>query len=243
MAGSLGDLGKDGAFDNWDVLIFHRVPFGTGAQKALTQKGWRLKMVATEAACVQEMSKGIYDVVMVISAQTRDPHKQFLPLIKAHHQQGKGLLIVADNDPYFAEANAILSPMFGVKLLGNTPGDKTLAPGDPTTAGHFDAEQHLITAGIEAAIYEGVTICYPDDLDDKWTVFGMSSDNHPVLISTSDDYAGGPTKPGRIVIDCGFTKFYDGYFEKGAATGRYLSNTVTWLANIEAFDAPAKERN
>jgi hypothetical protein len=130
-----------------------------------------------------------------------------------------------------------------MKLVGNTPGDKTLTPGDPRKAGHFDAVNHLITAGIDAQIYEGVTICYPEKVDEeKWVVFGMSTDGHPVLVSTNDAYAGGPGKPGRIVVDCGFTKFYDGYFEKGAATDRYLTNALTWLANVERFDTPSAQR-
>lgn len=242
VAGSLGDLGNDGAFDLWNLLIFHRVPFGVGAQNTLKKKGWCLKMVETEQKCVQEMKTGMYDIVMIISQGTRDPHKEFVPLITEHHRQGRGLLIAADNEPLFAEANAILQPLFGITLVGNTPGDQTLTPGDPTQPGHFDGVDHLITAGIDAAVYEGVTICYPNKLDHRWKVFGMSSDNHPVLISTSEDYAGGPDKPGRIVIDCGFTKFYDNYFEKGAATDRYLSNAMTWLANIELFDASAGVR-
>eukprot|EP00656_Telonema_subtile_P045652 TRINITY_DN5191_c0_g2_i3.p1 TRINITY_DN5191_c0_g2~~TRINITY_DN5191_c0_g2_i3.p1 ORF type:complete len:159 (-),score=31.02 TRINITY_DN5191_c0_g2_i3:18-494(-) len=150
-------------------------------------------------------------------------------------------LITADNAPYFVEANAILKE-FGVELEGNTPGGKTLTPGDPSNAGEFDSEEHLITAGIDAAIHEGVTICYPKELDDNWTVFGQSSNDHPVLISTSDSFAGGSNTPGRIVIDCGFTKFFDCFFDTAAATDRYLSNSITWLANTERFDQSAKHR-
>lgn len=250
VAGTIGDLCQDGAFEGWKVLMMRNgIAVGKGATAAIKKKGWEVFEAQSVADCTAKLSSNEFDVFMVVSnAQhvsdlSLTDHADWLRAIKAFHESGRGMFIAADNEPLIFQANLILQSMFGVTLKGNTPGDKNLSPGDPKKSGQFDATTHLITAGIERQIYEGVTICYPTNLDWRWTVFGMSSNGFPIFTSTSENYAGASAdKPGRIVIDCGFTKFYDGYFEKGAATDRYLSNAFTWLGNVERFQEPSVQR-
>ena len=251
VAGAIGDLCQDGAFDGWKVLLMRNdMPFGKGAMTAIEKKGWKIFETQSVADCTEKLRSNEFDIFMVLSnvshispLPSAAQSAEWLKAIKAFHKSGRGVLIAADNEPYTFQANFILQAIFGVTVKGDTPGGGNLSPGDPSKNGHFDANNHLITAGIEKQIYEGVTICYPTNLDWRWTVFGMSSDGFPVFASTSDDYSGASAdKPGRIVIDCGFTKFYDGYFEEGAATNRYLSNAFTWLGNVERFQEPSVQR-
>jgi hypothetical protein len=167
---------------------------------------------------IEELRSGKYDILMLVSGTSLNAPQnildEFVDAVFDFTINGGGLFICADNDPFFAQANLILWRLFGIELTGNTPGKNTLKPGNPNIKGHYDSDNHMITVGIDSQIYEGITICYPKQINNNWCIFGTSSDDHPVLISSKDEFTGGKNKPGRVLIDCGFTKFYDGYFEK-----------------------------
>jgi len=149
-----------------------------------------------------------------------------------------GLMIWDDNMPYFAHANKLLGDMFAFQLMGNTPGNHELLPGpDPSVAGRFG--KHLVCSGIQR-LHEGITICYPDRIPQDWSLFGTSSDGHPVLLAK--EAASVKVGAGRVVVDNGFTKLFKEYWTT-AGTPRYVSNCCAWLALRERFKGPLRGFN
>ena len=50
-----------------------------------------------------------------------------LVAIEAFVKKGNGLYIIADNDPYYAEANQLTERLFKARLAGNYDGQQTIA--------------------------------------------------------------------------------------------------------------------
>jgi len=151
------------------------------------------------------------------------------------HQEGKGLCLWGDNNPYFVHANAFLKhPDFGCLLEGCTPGQKTLAVGDdPNKPGIFG--RHLLFSGI-AKMYEGHTVCFPtwkNTVDrQKMVVCASSTDGNPVVLCIDHEPRGClKGTVGRVVIDCAFTKLYLNWDTAG--TARYVSNVSVWLLGLD----------
>jgi len=139
------------------------------------------------------------------------------------HYSGRGLFILADNDPAFTHANLILPEIANTKLVGNTAGGRVLGYGSAKTPGEFDQE-HLIFSGINY-LYEGVTICYPEK-DGKLTHLATSTNEKPCI-----SYMESNEEHGRVVVDTGFTKLYIDW--KAAGQARYVVNACVYLTDIE----------
>jgi len=158
---------------------------------------------------------------------------KFSEEILKFHESGKGLFIWADNYPFLYEANCALEKLFAgaIKLIGNTPGGRILQPqpitatSQPPKQGHF--ARHLLTTGI-VNLYEGITICYPDNIIPEMTIIGESTNNNPCFFCVER-----PGK-GRIIVECGYTKILDKLWAKTAGTERYVRNCAVWLLGLEA---------
>lgn len=78
-----------------------------------------------------------------------------------------GIYVWGDNDPYYADANALGSALIGATMSGNDTGDKVVtipslnnrsSVADKTLPlGGMVKQDHHITTGIER-LYEGITI-------------------------------------------------------------------------------------
>eukprot|EP01087_Luapelamoeba_hula_P008019 TRINITY_DN1994_c0_g1_i1.p1 TRINITY_DN1994_c0_g1~~TRINITY_DN1994_c0_g1_i1.p1 ORF type:complete len:649 (+),score=191.02 TRINITY_DN1994_c0_g1_i1:136-2082(+) len=225
------DLGREGAFGRFGVYVglfcleLTEKVFMEGPGIALQQKGFRVICTNDEAEFAEHLRD--YDVGFVVSSDlvTLNTARVAQACLE-FHQGGGGLAIWADNQPFFATANAILAKICpGMNLTGDTPGDNDLKLGLATKPGCFKA--HLLTSGIET-LYEGVTICYPSNTKDL-TVLATSTDKHPCMLCADYDILN--DAQGRFAIDTGFTKL--GYKWDSAGTGRYVRNMSVWLLGLE----------
>ena len=198
--GSCYDLGKDGSFSDFHVLIglfFHhnaeRVDLENTAIPALQKKGFQVRVVyRSEQEFLNVLKAGPnpggqqeWNVAWIISDCRWNSHASeavFVNEICARHRAGMGLFIWADNKPYFYHANLLLRALPAgsptMKLVGNTPGNTVLVPGQSSAPGCYGA--HLITSGVQK-MHEGITICYPSCLG-NFEVLGTSSNSQPVFL-------------------------------------------------------------
>jgi stress response protein SCP2 len=224
------DLGREGAFSEFKILIFNGIAQSSLEQyivnpvNALRTKGFQVNITRKEEEFAAQLAT--HDEAWIVSGSSirADVVGTFVSAVTAFHNAGKGLAIWGDNDPLFAHANAVLDPLLGLKLTGNDPALKNLAIGDPTKSGNFG--RHLLTSGI-VKLFEGDSICYPTNTN-QVKVLATSSHNRPCMMYAE------PAGKGRIVIDCGFTKFYDPQWTNTAGTERYVRNAAVWLLNLEA---------
>ncbi|CAE7654091.1 unnamed protein product [Symbiodinium sp. CCMP2592] len=146
-----------------------------------------------------------------------------------------------DNHPYYDHANVILQELFGFRLEGNTGAGKCLRRNEEgqLTTGEFGGHGKLC-CGIEQ-LFEGVTICYPNRIPEGWSVFGMSTDSHPVLLcNEATSELPRTAGSGRVVVDCGFTKLMGKHWDQ-AGTARYVNNCCVWLVLRERFLSPSEK--
>jgi len=246
-SGSSFDLGQDGQFSEFTVLIGG---FVSGASmgnpvQALKKKGFQVILENSEKGFLSQLK--IADVAWVISGTDPNPkpsrtsskesypawnsvnRKEFQEEINKYHKSGGGLFLWGDNDPLFEHANAALQRIFQdeeMVLIGNTPANKILDVGDGKLTGQF--HPHIITSGI-VKLYEGVTICYPKKTS-KLKILATSTDGNPAICYADNEILQSDSC-GRIVIDCGYTKNYFSWNEAGAA--RYIINATIWLLALE----------
>jgi len=242
------DLGADGAFSDFSVLIgnFHyhwidKYCWDIGPGAAFKKKGFKVELVMISSAqAYQQFIDGLnsdsYDAAWLISDHT-DPFptlkQELVKAILSFHQRGRGLLIWADNDPYYVQANYALKALCECELVGNTYGDRVMSYGKHDTPGEFD-EESIIFAGI-SYLYEGITICYPQlvdgtplkDSESKLKILATSSDGFPCICKIDSTESS-----GRVIVDTGFTKMYSGYWTS-AGQARYVINSAVYLIDVE----------
>lgn len=234
-AGSQYDLGVDGAFSDFSIVIGNFCPKECELSKplaALQVKGFRVHVTESESEFVNELQKDCHDIAWFVSGN-KPVIDGFADSVLQFHRRGKGVYIWGDNEPWFTHANSVLPQLFGIRLIGNTYGDKVIQLSTTATKGTF-LEDHLITTALEF-LYEGITICYPDATSPKLHVLATSTDGNPVIL-----YADESESAGRIVVDCGFTKLWCHW--DSAGTGRYVSNAACWLTG-EVFIRNENKKN
>jgi len=228
--GSDFDLGRDGGFSDYSVLIgrFDAQCGVNDASAALKKKGFKVTIVTTIKEFISGLSK--CQVAWIISSHIMEENLKdsFIKAVVSYHKKGGGLLVWGDNAPLFVHANVVLPHLLGknVQLVGDTPGGHPMTVGDPLKSGQFGP--HIITTGV-IKLYEGNTICYPSILG-PLKVLGTSSNNHPAVCYADNECLKSETC-GRIIVDCGWTKNYCSWQEAG--TARYVSNATIWLLNLE----------
>jgi len=237
------DLGKDGAFSDFSILVgcfYYEIPgsWNTNAGKALTQKGFRVTFTTVEQEFIKHLlSQSSFDVVWIISSNSTSlslsEQQDFKAAVLNFHRSGRGLFIYGDNDPWYVHANWILPDIVGTKLVGNTPGHKVLSYGNGKVPGEFDSE-NLIFSGINY-LFEGITICYPAE-DGKLTHLATSSDGKACI-----SFLDSTPEHGRVLVDTGFTKLYSQWDAAGQA--RYVVNGTVYLVDVERrFDSKFPQR-
>jgi hypothetical protein len=228
------DLGKDGAFNDFSVLVgcfYYEIPasWDRNAGKALAQKGFRVTFTKDERDFIHQLKskENNFDVTWIISSSSStlsaEEQKDFISAVLNFHRSGRGLFIYGDNDPWYLHANWILPEIAGTRLVGNTPGQRVLGYGNGKVPGEFDAE-NLIFAGINY-LFEGITICYPES-EGKLTHLATSSDGKPCI-----SFMESTPEHGRVLVDNGFTKLYLQW--DGAGQARYVVNGTVYLVDVE----------
>eukprot|EP01118_Nematostelium_gracile_P007514 TRINITY_DN2450_c0_g1_i8.p1 TRINITY_DN2450_c0_g1~~TRINITY_DN2450_c0_g1_i8.p1 ORF type:complete len:274 (-),score=73.35 TRINITY_DN2450_c0_g1_i8:385-1206(-) len=130
------DLGKDGEFKEYNVVIgrFCNQCGLEDAKSALQKKGFGVIIRDDHISFMEVMHKA--DVIWIISGYISQPSSVMEKLTKniiEFHAKGGGVMIWGDNDPLYYEANHILPKLLktpNMKLIGNTPGGKSMKLGD-----------------------------------------------------------------------------------------------------------------
>jgi hypothetical protein len=160
-----------------------------------------------------------YTQLWFVSDRVKTLRDQHLRVIEDFVKAGNGLLIWADNDPFFADANLLAKHFIGTRFSGNRHGDRVLTPGHTVSRGHF--VEHPLTQGVNR-LYEGITICTIKPAPDL-TFLAQSHDGQYCMACFERENQ-------RIVLDTGFTKLHEGRFHNTAGTARYFRNIAFWLA-------------
>jgi hypothetical protein len=156
---------------------------------------------------------------------------------------GKGVCLLADNDPFVVEANELASRLYGVNVSGDYPGQKIAyvrqreLPEDVIRKfrGAYVVDDHPLLTGVNF-VYEGITISNVGR-SEQLEVAMKASDGKPLLAVSK--------VPGqRVVIDCGYTRYCHGsndetsFIMKTAGTLRLAQNIAAYLAGKVAAKKP-----
>ena len=227
--GTQYDLAKDGSFDGHTVVVLH---FYTGEgfdfakpESALVEKGFSVIRHTTPPPVNQlrtELSTA--SQVWIISSDVQHLSGGHLNIIDDFFQQGKGVYIWGDNDPYYADANAVSSKLLGCSMSGNSRGNKVV--NEAMSIGENGFTKHQITTGLEF-LYEGHTIAQIHYSKEQLTPILRGSDGHVVTACYDSNEK-------RAIIDGGFTRLYHQWDDAG--TARFVKNAAAWLVNWERFN-------
>jgi hypothetical protein len=156
---------------------------------------------------------------------------------------GKGLCLLADDEPFCFEANEMAKRLYGVGVSGNYVADKVaFVKGHGLTAvdvrrfgGQFEVADHALLTGVNF-LFEGITISNVG-ASDKLEVAMKASDGKALIVVSK--------VPGqRVVIDCGFTRYCHGpdprvsYIVKTPGTVRLGQNIAAYLAGKDEVKKP-----
>lgn len=235
--GAIYDLGKDGAFKDFSILIaqfYQDGQFNDTTIKipidALKVKGFQVKHVKSENECISEFQSNRHQIVWIISTSSIQ-NSAFISALTNYHSAGGAVFLFADNIPFVCHASEFLKAKFNITLDGNYQGSQTLtyAENGHDKAGHYG--QHQIFTGIQK-LFEGITICHPvystNESRTQFVNVATATDGQPTI----GVYDPPPSSAeGRLALDCGFTKLYCNW--DSAGTARYIVNVSTWLLAIE----------
>ena len=227
--GNQNDLAVDGAFDGQTVAVlqlYTEAAFDFQLPKAaLREKGFSVyRWINTPPSpATLEQALAHASQLWIISGSTRQLTPAHVAVIKRYFEAGHGVYIWGDNEPYYADANAVTEALFGTEMLGNVEGQQTLGlaahPGGPGLL-----PNHLLTTGLEH-IYEGHTIATIQSTEVLQPLIYGSAGN---LVTAYYDHDG-----RRAIVDGGFTRLYMKWDTAG--TARYVKNAAAWLINTERF--------
>ena len=225
------DLLRDGSMRGYKVLIINLCPeWDTCGQrenynnpiKALENKGFEVIYRDEFPADFARISASLCQV-WLISGYNRTITDEQIRQIKAFYNQGKGVYLWADNDPFYADVNPIIKDLFGSTMSGNYIGKQIIGVQKHIKDVGIVAG-HLISTGI-LNFYEGVTISNVT-MTQYLKPLVYSSDKKVVTAYSDMDGK-------RLLIDGGFTRLCVDW--DSAGTDRYVVNAAGWLGNFEKF--------
>ncbi len=233
-AGSQYDLAVDGAFEGQTIAVIHLYT-GEGfdfslPKAALKQKGFSVYRWLNAPPTPEDLEKALEKAcqLWIISSNTQMLTNEHAVIIKNYFDQGHGVYIWGDNEPYYADANFIANTLFGGKMLGNYYGNQVVGLKDKKTQSGL-IPQHLITTGLQF-VYEGITIA---SIQENQSLKPLIYNSQGNVVAAYYDYNG-----KRAILDGGFTRLYVSWDEAG--TGRYVKNAAAWLVNYERFGESIK---
>ncbi len=234
--GNQHDLAVDGAFDGQTVAVIQLYDFPfEAARDALKEKGFSVYRWSNAVPPVKEFEAQLAKAcqLWLISGDQRRLSDQHIAVIKRFFESGKGVYIWGDNEPYYADANAVGSALMGVTMKGNLMGDQVVGLEKSDGKAHVGVRRsHLLSTGLEF-LYEGITIATVQPNDSLQPLLYGSAGN---LVSGFYDREG-----KRAIFDGGFTRLYNKWDTAG--TARYVKNSAAWLANAERFGAAVVSKN
>ena len=247
------DLGKDGAFRGQKIAVLqlytgHPSVLGSlfgrsglfvedfdfkAPRAALAEKGFTLIHHRDTPPPPEVLEQQLEQAsqLWLISDATRKLSDGHVDVIKRFFQNGGGLYLWGDNQPYYADTNIVSQALFGAAMMGNVPGDQVV-PAQRSRGGPGFVPDHLLTTGLEH-LYEGITIA---------TIQGGDHALRPLLYGSAGNLVTAYYDQGgrRAILDGGFTRLYNKWDTAGS--GRYVKNAAVWLANVERSRARAPEQ-
>jgi len=227
--GNKYDLAVDGAFEGQTILVlqmYSEESFDFKApEKALKEKGFGVFRYINNPPDAAKLKKDLSQScqLWIISDSYSKLNDDHLKVIKQFFDDGHGIYIWGDNDPYYADANKVANYLFGGEMTGNLMGDQPVGLQSDST-GVGVRKNHLITTGIEN-VYEGITIAtISKNKFLKPLIYGSAGN----LITAVYEKDG-----KRAILDGGFTRLY--YKWETAGTDRYVKNAAAWLVNLESM--------
>jgi uncharacterized protein YegL len=229
------DLAKDGAFKGLQVAVLHlytgegfdfKLPEAALKDKGFAVHRWRNKPPnARELASVLKQSCQLW----IVSDQVVKLNESHLSVIANFFASGHGVYIWGDNEPYFADANAVARRLLNSGMSGNSPGTQVLGrqPGNGNPGMIAD---HPVLFGLER-LFEGVTIA---SITSNERLKPLLVASHGVPVTATYEYDG-----RRAILDGGFTRLYVNW--DSAGTARYVKNAAAWLVNYERFGLPCHQ--
>ena len=240
-AGTGYDLGLDGAFEGHTVHVLQLYVASdfdfSKPRAAFERKGFRVERL-TRPGTPDELAAWLLEArqLWLIGDQKRHLLPGHLDVIKSFWQRGGALYLWGDNQPYYADTNAVLADLFAPDLvmLGDTPGGKVVREIDESGHGF---RQHLITTGL-AHLFEGITVA---------TVNADGASHHqfePLLYGSAGNLITVVREPseqgGAVAVDAAFTRLYCQWDDAGSA--RYVCNAACFLAAMTLpTEAPVEE--
>lgn len=154
----------------------------------------------------------------IISSYYGQLSNKYLDVIEQYFNSGKGVYILGNNDPYYADANNITKRLFNITMTGDFPGRRVVGVQKKEKQAGI-VKNHKIANGLET-LFEGSSIAsIVDSPDLEPIVYGS---NHNLVVASYD-------KNGkRAIIDGGFTRLY--LYWDPEDTGLYVKNIALWLA-------------
>ncbi len=221
------DLVEDGTFDNEAIYVLnlcHRECSLSSPNAALSKKGFKvIEDITVPSIDVFKAHMDEASQFWLISDCTGYLSDEHLDLIEDYFNQGHGVYIWGDNDPYYVDANKVALRLFGITMSGNSPGAQVVSLCEKGKSIGV-VPNHLISTGV-VNIFEGRTIAEVQTSDEvEPLIFG--SDGKVVAACYDDDGK-------RAIIDGGFTRLYCDW--ESAGTDRYIVNAAAWLVNLERF--------
>jgi hypothetical protein len=225
--GNQHDLAVDGAFDGQTIAVIQLYDFPFDAAKeAVREKGFSVYRW-NGVPSVKELKEGLAKScqLWLISDSTPQLTKEHIALIKEFFESGKGVYIWGDNQPYYADANAVGQALMGVTMQGDLMGDQVVNLSKESNGKTIGVRRgHLLTTGLEF-LYEGITIA----------TVQKNQVLEPLLYGSAGNLVAGFYDRGgkRAIFDGGFTRLYNKWDTAG--TARYVKNAASWLVNAERF--------
>eukprot|EP00756_Hemistasia_phaeocysticola_P019650 Hpha_TRINITY_DN15675_c0_g7::TRINITY_DN15675_c0_g7_i1::g.98805::m.98805 len=228
------DLGLRGAYDGLRVVILQQYtePSFDCARPiaALRAKGFEVDHHRGTTPTVAALRSALAEAsqVWLISGSQIMLSKEHINVIIEAWQDGLGVYVYGDNDPFYKDANRLLAAMFpkeSLELAGNRPGGQQVS--QATASGAAGFVPHLLTTGL-ASLFEGITVA---TLKKKAAVSAgfeeVLRDHEGNLIVVA---RGGTKCEGPVIVDCAFTKLYCHWDIGGSA--RFVRNCACWLSTV-----------
>lgn len=159
-----------------------------------------------------------YTQLWYVSDRVNHLSDQQVNWVEQFVNDGNGLLIWADNEPSYADANVLTKQLIGTHFSGDKAASGILELGESLVPGVFI--EHPLTQGINR-LFEGITISTIAEARNL-TILAQSHDGQMCMACYEDGNK-------RIVLDSAFTKLSPGSFKKTAGTARYFRNIAFWL--------------
>jgi hypothetical protein len=201
----------------------------------LRAKGFavRIEQGSFQPAWLQEA-----DQLWLFSGRVAHMDETGYQAVEAFVKAGKGLYLLSDNWPYVQESRVLARRLFGTDVLGNYLGTQIAYVRQRGMSqdqirkykGQYAVDDHPLLRGINF-LYEGITISHVVPCDKMATAI-LASDGK-ILAATSK------IPKYRVVIDCGWTRYYYGdteemrFITRTAGTARLGENVAAYLQGKE----------